>query len=370
MKSIAVLTSSRADYGIYLPLLKMLESDSFFNLSIIAFGTHTSDLHGHTIDNIVNDGFKVSYQIESILAGDSADAISTTMALTSLKFSDFWRDHQNDFDLVFCLGDRYEMFAAVIAGIPFQIQFAHIHGGEKTLGAIDNVFRHSITLSSKFHFVSCNEHADRVAELIESGNNIFNVGSLSLDNFSSRPLLSKKAFFDLFGVDLSLPTILVTFHPETVSFQNNEKYADEISNALGELTGYNVLITLPNADGGNSVLRKKFLLLSAKFPDRIFCKENLGSQGYFTAMTYCSFMLGNTSSGIIEAASFGKMVINLGNRQDGRIQSQNIYNLPVDKELILQTVKEIEKNPEFKGENIYYKENPAGNICMILKKLL
>src|SRR5450759_3263160 len=127
MKSIAVLTSSRADYGIYLPLLKLLEADQFFKLNIIAFGTHTSPFHGHSIDNIVNDGFEISYQIESMLSGDSPDAISTAMALTSLKFADFWRDHQNDFDIVLCLGDRYEMFAAVVAGIPFHIPFAHIH---------------------------------------------------------------------------------------------------------------------------------------------------------------------------------------------------------------------------------------------------
>lgn len=370
MKSVAVLTSSRADYGIYLPLLKLLQKDKFFKLNIIAFGTHTSSSHGHTIDNILKDGFKIFYQIESMVSGDSPDAISTTIALTSLKFADFWRDHQNDFDIVFCLGDRYEMFAAVIAGIPFNIQFAHLHGGEKTLGAIDNIFRHAITLASKIHFVSCNEHAKRVSELIESKDNIFNVGSLSLDNLTNQHLLSKKEFFDMFGVDLNKKTILVTFHPETISSKLNEEYAEELSSALTELKSYKVLITLPNADIFGSIIRNRFVLLSLKSHHRIFCLENLGSQGYFTAMTFCSFLLGNTSSGIIEAASFGKWVINVGNRQEGRIQSENIYNVPADKRKILQAVKKIEKNPEYKGGNIYYKENPAGNICSVLKKLL
>ena len=194
VRRIAFLTSSRADYGIYLPLLKALKADNFYDMFIIAFGTHISPFHGTTINQIIDDGFEVNFQIESILAGDSPNAIATSMSLTALKFSDFWKDHLNDFDLIFCLGDRYEMFAAVMAGIPFGIKYAHLHGGEKTLGAIDHIFRHSITLASKYHFVSCQAHAKRVAELLESEENIFTVGSLSLENFKTLKLLSKEEF--------------------------------------------------------------------------------------------------------------------------------------------------------------------------------
>ena len=153
MKTIGILTSSRADYGIYLPLLNILKGYSDFNLKLIVFGTHLSPFHGYSINQIQKDGFKVDYTIESILVGDTSNAISTAMALTSFKFADFWKERKNEFDLVFCLGDRYEMFAAVIAGVPYNIKFAHLHGGEKTLGSIDNIFRHAITLSSKYHFV-------------------------------------------------------------------------------------------------------------------------------------------------------------------------------------------------------------------------
>ena len=369
MKRIAILTSSRSDYGIYSPLLNALKGDPSFDLQIIAFGTHLSPFHGYTINQIINDGFEVSYQIESLLAGDSPNAISTAMALTSLKFADFWRDHRYDFDLVFCLGDRYEMFAAVIAGIPFNISFAHIHGGEKTLGAIDNVFRHSITLASKYHFVSCEAHAKKVAKLIESNDSIFNVGSLSLDNLTTLPLISIKDFQDRFGINLSHPTILVTVHPETVNPQINGVNVEELANALHELKEYQVLITLPNADTYGSQIRKRLIHLSAESNNRIYCIENLGSQGYFTAMKYCSFLLGNTSSGIIEAASFGKWVINLGNRQQGRQQSQNVLNAPFDQEIILQHIQKIELSPNYDGENIYYRENVADQICSILEKL-
>ena len=369
MKRIAILTSSRADYGIYLPLLKALKDDPFFELRIIAFGTHLSSFHGYTINQIVNDGFEVSFQIESMLTGDSPNAISTAMALTSLKFADFWKNHQQDFDLVFCLGDRYEMFAAVTSGIPFNITFAHLHGGEKTLGAIDNIFRHAITLASKYHFVSCEEHGDRVAELSESKDNIFDIGALSLDNLNSLSLLSIEDFNNKFGVDLNLPTILVTVHPETVTPEMNGIYVEELVDSLLELQKYQVIITLPNADTNGNFIRKRLLQLPVESFNRILCFENLGSQGYFTAMKYCSFLLGNTSSGIIEAASFGKYVINLGNRQEGRKQSLNCFNVPFNKELILQTVQKIENSQAYTGENIYYKGNSALTICAILKNI-
>lgn len=370
MKRIAILTSSRADYGIYLPLLKVLKEDPYFDLKIIAFGTHLSPFHGYTINQIFNDGFEVTWQIESMPVGDSPNAISTAMALTSLKFADFWKDHQYDFDLVFCLGDRYEMFAAVTAGIPFKIPFAHIHGGEKTLGAIDNIFRHAITLASKYHFVSCKEHGERVAELTELKDNIFDIGALSLDNLNSLTLLSKEDFLNLFGVDLKKPTILVTIHPETVTPEMNWIYVNELSETLLYLKKYQVIVTLPNADISGTIIRNRLLKLQVESDNRIFCFENLGSKGYFSAMNYCSFLLGNTSSGIIEAASFGKWVINLGDRQKGRKQSQNIYNMPFNKDRILEGVEKIENTPDYKGENIYYKGNAAHTICSVLKNIL
>ena len=369
MKTIGILTSSRADYGIYLPLLKTLKEDPDFNLKLIVFGTHLSPFHGYTINQIIDDGFKVDYMIESMLIGDTPNAISTAMALTSLKFADFWKDHRLEFDLVFCLGDRYEMFAAVFAGVPFNISFAHLHGGEKTLGAIDNIFRHSITLASKYHFVSCKEHGERVTELTESKDNIYDIGALSLDNLTSLPMLSKDDFLASFGLDLNLPSILVTVHPETVTPERNLANVEELANALLELKKYQVIITLPNADTNGNLIRTRLLQLPFESDHRIYCFDNLGSQSYFTALKYCSFLLGNTSSGIIEAASFGKFVINLGNRQEGRKQSLNCFNKPFNKELILKTVAQIEDNFDYTGENIYYKENATKSICSILKSI-
>lgn len=366
MKRIAFLTSSRADYGIYNPLLKKLKEYSTFEVKIIVFGTHLSPFHGYTLSQIISDGFKVDYEIETVISGDSPSTISTSMGLTTLKFAEFWKEHKVDFDLVFCLGDRYEMFAAVIAGVPFGINFAHLHGGERTLGAIDNIFRNSITLASKYHFVSCDAHAKRVFELIESEKNIFNIGSLSLDNLENVDYFSFQEFSNRFELDLNKPTILVTVHPETVSIEKNVTNIEEISRALENLKKYQVIITLPNADTCGNVIRKRILQLVSENQRRIFCFENLGKKGYFTTLKYCAFLIGNTSSGIIEAASFNKWVIDLGVRQLGRERSKNTFNIPFDHETIVSKVKEIEKMPVYDGGNIYYKSNPVNNICSIL----
>ncbi len=368
-RRIAVLTSSRADYGIYLPLLRQLKSDPFFSLQLIVFGTHLSPQHGYTLEAIQRDGFTADYQIESILAADTPNAIATSMALTSLKFAEFWNTNRSNFDLVFCLGDRYEMFAAVSAGIPYRIPFAHLHGGETTLGAIDNVFRDALTHASCLHFVSCDQHAQRVAQLTASNENIYTIGSLSLDNLKAMPLLSTAEFYDLFQVDLTHPTVLVTVHPETVSYDKNECYASEIVKALSQLVDYQVLITLPNADTSSLVIRTSLLNLQKEQPHRVRCVENLGVKGYFSAMKQCSFLLGNTSSGIIEAASFGKWVVNVGDRQKGRFQSQNVRNVPFDSQLVLDAIRSLPLPNDFTGTNIYFKENAALQLCNVLKQL-
>ncbi len=369
MKHIGILTSSRADYGIYLPLLKALREDTTVKTSIIVFGTHLSPFHGMTVNQILTDGFLPAFRIESLMAGDTENAVSTSMALTSLKFSDFWRDH-NDFDIVFCLGDRFEMFSAVIAGIPYNIKFAHIHGGEKTLGAIDNIFRDSITLASRLHFVSCGIHAERVSKIIDSDKNIFNVGALSLDNLKDLKLLTQKEFILKYRIDLNDPTILVTFHPETINPEKNIRYADELTGTLLSLKEYQVIISLPNADTFGSSIRSRMLQIQDEDRPRIHCIENLGSQSYFSAMKLCSFLLGNSSSAIIEAASFGKWVINLGDRQKGRVQNPNVLNVPFDRELIMKAVRQIEAGGEYEGGNIYFQKDIANNIWHIVKKTL
>lgn len=362
--NVIVLTSSRADYGIYLPLLKKLKTDNFFNLEIVAFGTHLSKKYGNTVNQIYKDGFDVTYKIETLLDGDSPKIIAKSMAVTVDRFAELWTKEKETIDLIFCLGDRYEMFAAISSSVPFNIPIAHIHGGETTLGAIDNVFRHSITSMSKIHFTSTENHAKRVEQIIGTKIGVFNVGALSLDNLNDIKILSVQEFKEKFAIELQHP-ILVTFHPETVTFEKNEEYVNELISSLNSLDKQ-IIITMPNADTMGNVIRKKLLDFS-KGKSNVFTVESLGTEGYFSCLHHCSLVLGNSSSGIIEAASFGKYVLNLGNRQSGRNAGENVIHCEIEKNKIIETIKLIGSLPGLDKKNIYGDGKTADKIIQILK---
>ncbi|MCE3229924.1 MAG: UDP-N-acetyl-D-glucosamine 2-epimerase [Bacteroidetes bacterium] len=361
---VAVLTSSRADYSIYLPLLKEMKNDPFFELDILAFGTHVSHTHGYTLDNIKNDGFNIAHSIENFTESDSPKSIADSMGRTIEAFSGIWASA--DYDLVFALGDRFEMFAAVASAVPFNIRIAHIHGGETTLGAIDDCFRHSITMMSKLHFPVTEQYKNRIEQLTGEKKNIYNVGSLSYDNLKQLTLLSKEEFFQKFNIDLSLPSILITFHPETVSFEKNDYYISELLNALEEVKGYRFIFTMPNADTTANNIRQKITDF-AKRNQNATTVESFGTIGYLSCMKHCSFMLGNTSSGFAEAAYFPKYVINLGDRQKGRIVTENIYNCSIKKEEILKAVNAFESVKLPSSIPIYGDGDSAKKIVRILK---
>ncbi len=363
--NIVVLSSTRADYSIYLPLLKKLKNDPFFTIRIVAFGTHLSEQFGKTIHHFEQDGFEVYAQIETLPEGDSPQAITAAMAKTIVAFSTFWETEKSSTDLIFALGDRYEMFAAVTASVPFRIPVAHLHGGETTLGAIDNVFRHSITLMSDYHFVSTRLSAKRVEEITGKPENIYPVGALSLDNLKEVTLLTKEEFKKKFGIDMSIPSVLVTFHPETVQYEKNEQYAHEITAVLAKIP-YQVIITMPNADTMGDSIRKVFTAF-AETKTTVHTVESLGMLGYFSCIQHCAFLLGNSSSGIIEAASFGKYVIDLGDRQKGREAGENVLHCEVNEPAILKKIEYIENHTLKTFTNIYGDGKTAEKIVEVLK---
>lgn len=359
---IGILTSSRADYSIYYPLiLKAMELPNT-EVEIIAFGTHLSENHGYTLNHILADGFEVKHQLKNCYAlDDSPLGISLAMANTSRVFAEFW--NTNKFDLVFCLGDRYEMFAAVSAAVPFQINIAHLYGGERTEGAIDDCLRHAISLMSTWHFTACEEYKKRVEELTLQKNRTFNYGHLSIDNLKRLPLLSIEDLKMKTGVDFSQPTILCTFHPETINFDQNVVFANEIALAFSELTEYQILITMPNSDTGSQPIRDAFTKLESN-NSNIHTTENLGTIGYLSAMKHCTMMVGNTSSGFVEASFFPKTVINLGERQTGRIVTSNIINTKITKQEILNAISANSGNTYEEGKiQIYGNGETAISIC-------
>lgn len=363
---IGVLTSSRADYGIYLPLLNALEEHENFDLKLIVFGTHLSKFHGYTIKNIEESGFKIDIAIPSILTSDDPESIATSYSLTALKFSDYWATKAESFDYVLCLGDRFEMAASVASGIPFDIKFVHLHGGETTLGAIDNIYRHSMTLSSIIHFVSTEEYRLRVEDLIGKSNSCFVSGALSLDNLEDMRLLDINSFKNKWGIDLEKPSILTTIHPETIAHEKNAFFAKQSFLALEKMSkDRQIIITMPNADTSGTVYREMFQKLK-KESSNIYLIENFGTQSYFTCMKYVDFLFGNTSSGIIEAASFHKYVINVGDRQKGRLKGENVYDCDFNANNLLKMSIEIGKKGNYSGDNLYYAGGARKKIIEIL----
>jgi len=361
---IGVLTSSRADYGIYLPLLNKLKEDSFFNLEIIAFGTHLSIPFGYTVAEIEQHQYQSIHKISSLVSNDDELAIATSYGLTALKFADFWQ--ANKYDLVFCLGDRFEMSAAVQAGIPFGVKFAHIHGGETTLGVIDNIYRHQITHASILHFTATDLYSKKVSALTGFSSHIHTVGSLSLDGIETFKPVEKSIFYDKYKIS-NQEFALITFHPETINLNANKIAALEMRYALELLIkDFLLVITMPNSDIMGSVFRLEIEKLYTKYPYQVLCVENFGKENYFTAMYYSKLLLGNTSSGIIEAASFGKYVVNVGDRQKGRAQSENVFDVAFNKVEIINAVQLALIN-EYKGKNIYFKMNTSELVIKIIK---
>ena len=287
-------------------------------------------------------------------------SISETIAF----FVPIWE--KENYEMIIVLGDRFEMFAACVSSIPYNIKIAHLHGGETTLGAFDDAFRNSISHMSYLHFVAAEQYRKRVVELTQKEDKVFNVGALSIDNLKEINFLSKEDFLKLYKIDLNKPTILVTFHPETIEFHKNEYYINELINAMSEFNNYQLVITMPNADTMGNMIRIKLEDFINK-SNNAFKIETFGTLGYLSCMKHSSMMLGNTSSGFIEASFFPKYVINIGERQTGRIITKNIINIPIDKNKIIQAVNDFENYKLNEYEMIYGNGDTAKKIVNILK---
>lgn len=363
---IALLTSSRADFGFYQPLLKELKREKKIQVKLVAFGTHLSKAYGYTISQIIESGHPIFAQIKTHLSGDGPEDIVRTIANVNRQFSSFWK--KNKFDLILCLGDRYEMFAAVSSSVPFNIPVAHLSGGEQTLGAIDNFYRNALTLIATYHFTNTRKNAERVKQLKGESTNVYHTGSLAVDNIKMTKLYTLHEFKKKFHFNLDTPFILFTFHPETVNFKLNSRYADVIKE-LFEQVKVNVLVTMPNADTMGNTIRRNLISLAAKYTN-IHLVESLGSAGYYTALKYCMFVMGNSSSGIVEAASFQKYVINMGNRQLGREKGNNILDVPMQLEKIIKAMAKISQIQQSHiMTNIYGDGKAAKRITQVLKKI-
>jgi GDP/UDP-N,N'-diacetylbacillosamine 2-epimerase (hydrolysing) len=365
---IGFITTSRADFGIYLPLIRLIEAHPSLDYLIFAGGMHTSEQFGNSYQLIENNyHLQIAEKLVSLVEEDSPSGIVQSMANTTAAYGAIWSKYKDELDLLFALGDRFEMFAAVASTIPFNILIAHLHGGETTLGAMDNKFRHAITAMSDYHFTSHASHADRVGQIIQSTENIYDVGAMGIDAAMTVPLMSAEAFQEKFDFDISKPFFLTTYHPETLDLRN-DVFVNELIEAFKVLK-IPVLCTLPNADTQGNLIRQALLDFEKTHPHLIKNYENLGQVGYLTAMSNCLMMVGNTSSGIIEAGAFKKTVLNIGHRQLGRLGGKNIIHIPNDKNAIVQGFYDAQNLDLTNFKNPYGIGNTAERIIKILENL-
>lgn len=365
---LAIITTSRADYGIYQSLLVACAAAPDISYGLVVSGTHLSAGYGRTVTAIEADGHPVWGRVESVPSTDEPAAIAGITGVAMTGFARVWSELSATLDVVVCLGDRYEMFAAVAATVPFNLPVAHLHGGETTLGAIDDKYRHAITVMSRLHFTATAAYAKRVAEITGSTSGVFAVGAPSLDGLGELNLPTVSEMKERFGIDFSLPTILVTIHPETVNLAANPLLGSCVRAAFPALAArYQIVITLPNADTEGTKLRRILSGLAEEEPD-IKAIESFGKKGYFAAMKYCAFLVGNTSSGLIEAPSFGKYTINLGERQAGRARSANVIDVgPVATELLAAVAELEQRGLNYTGNNCYVGDGNAA--AQILRQL-
>jgi UDP-hydrolysing UDP-N-acetyl-D-glucosamine 2-epimerase len=368
MRSVGVVTVARSDYGIYLPILRAIESAPDLSLKLFVSGMHLSPEFGLTVKDIESDGFDICEQIEMLVSSDSPEGIVKSIGLGVIGFAQVFSRSRPDILVV--LGDRFEMYAATLAALPFKIPVAHIHGGEITLGAIDESLRHSMTKLSHLHFTSTAEYAGRVIQLGEEPWRVKVSGALSLDNLNDLDLMNRQELSENFNITLSdAPFLLVTYHPVSLEFEKTEWQFGELLAALGECD-LPVIFTMPNADTGGRGIHSMIKKYIEKHRSAQMV-ENFGTQGYFSMMTEAMAMVGNSSSGIIEAASFHLPVVNIGTRQQGRLRGKNIIDVDYDRNQILIGLQKA-LDPQFQDQimklvNPYGDGTAAEKIIRVLK---
>jgi GDP/UDP-N,N'-diacetylbacillosamine 2-epimerase (hydrolysing) len=357
MNTICVVTSSRADYGILRPLIQRFYDDADINLIIVATGMHLCPEFGYSYREIEDDGFKISRKIDIQVSSDAAMGMSKTMGMALICFSEYFQEYRPD--LLVVLGDRYEINAVCCAAFNNRIPIAHLHGGEVTSGAVDEEYRHAITKMSSLHFVSCEAYRKRVIQLGENPQVVFNVGAMGVENVINMPLLSiedlsKNLQFTLAGRSFGV----VTFHPVTLEEHTEIEQIHELMYALDVFPDMNFIITKSNSDAGSRKINQMWDKYGTTRGNCLVL-ASLGAKRYLSVLKYAALMIGNSSSGILEGPASKISVINIGDRQKGRIMAKNIICCKPEKDEIIRSMKQA-MAPSFKktAEDVI---NPYGN---------
>lgn len=345
-RKICVVTGTRAEYGLMYWLMKDIQADDGLELQVIVTGAHLSPEFGLTYKVIEQDGFSIDAKVEMLLSSDTPVGISKSIGLATIGFAEALDRLKPDIMVV--LGDRYEVQAAVQAAMVANIAIAHIHGGEVTEGAIDESIRHSITKMSHIHFVAAKEYQQRVIQLGEQPNKVFNYGAPGLDNITRLELLSLAELEKSIGFALGDKYFLITYHPVTTSPHKAKEQILNLLAALEEYPEYKLLITKPNADTGGRAIIQILEEYAQKNSERVSLHTSLGQVRYLSAVKYAQAVIGNSSSGIVEVPALHVPTVNIGNRQKGRLLASSIVSCGECKEDIVKGIATVLSN-EFRA---------------------
>lgn len=326
MRKICIITGTRAEWGLFSRLALKIKAESDFLLQVVVTNMHLSPEFGLTYKEIEAEGINIDKKIYMLLASDSSNATVKSAGLAAIGFADAFEDLKPD--LVLILGDRYEMLAAAMAAILYKIPIAHLYGGEITEGAYDDAIRHAITKLSYIHFTSTEEYRKRVIQMGEQPERVFYVGAIGIDNIRHMSLLNQKDFEDsIGGFKVDKKTLLVTYHPVTLECRTAESQMETLLKVLDKHKECRIIFTMPNSDTDGWIITKLIKDWCLINSNRAIWFTSLGIKRYLSALQYIGVVVGNSSSGIVEAPSFGIPTLNIGDRQKGRIRAKSVIDV-------------------------------------------
>lgn len=369
-RRICVVTGSRAEYGLLYWLMKEIQGDPDLKLQVMVTGAHLSPEFGLTWKQIEEDGFEIDEKVEMLLSSDTPAGIAKSTGLGIIGFADAFARLKPD--LVVLLGDRFEIFASAATAHIARIPIAHIHGGETTEGAIDEAFRHAVTKMSQIHLVAAEPYRKRVIQMGEDPSRVFLTGAPGLDHLEKTSLLRRDEIEDDLGIQLEAPVFLVTYHPVTLHGDPKKPFG-ELLTALEEFPDASIVFTHSNADTEWRALTSMIEDHTVARPDRIRSVASLGQRRYLSLLKICDAVVGNSSSGLTEAPSFGVPTVNIGDRQKGRLKASSVLDCPEERGAISETIR-IAISPAFKEvasntQNPYGSGGASEKIKQILKEI-
>jgi len=368
MRRIAVFTGTRAEYGLLYWLMKDIQAHPELELQVIAGAMHFSPEFGHTWLAITDDGFTIDAKVEMLLSSDSRVGIAKSMGVGTIGLADALERLKPDALVI--LGDRFEALAAAQTALVMNIPIVHLHGGEVTEGAYDDAIRHAITKMACLHGVAAEPYRQRVIQMGEKPDRVFNVGALGLDHLTRSPRMGRRALAENLGFSLEAPYLLVTYHPVTLADEPPSESFQALLDALERWPDHLIILTYPNADNGGRAIIPLLEAYAARQPERVLAIHSLGFKRYLSAVAEAEAVIGNSSSGLIEVPSFGVPTLNIGQRQSGRLAADSVLHCAAEVDAIDTGLRQA-LSPAFRGvcrhtRNPYGQGNAAQQIVDVL----